>query len=227
MCPVDQTTSPIVRRVGDRQQRLLRLLQQEKTGLTVDELAARLQVTATAVRQHLAALERDGYARMQELRKTAGRPGFVYVLTAEGDALFPKQYPWFSSLLLRALREKMGTEELGSFMRGLGGEVAAGLEARMAGKTADEQLGVLMQLMNELGYDARLMTSEAGQPEMVATNCVYHALAREHPEVCNVDYELMERLTGRQVVHTECMVRGGQACRFQFVSPAESKTENN
>lgn len=226
MLPLEQTSSPLARRVGDRQQRLLRLLQQEKSGLTVDELAARLEVTATAVRQHLTALERDGYVRMQELRKTAGRPGFVYVLTAEGDALFPKQYPWFSSVLIRALQAKVGSEGLASLMRGLGAEVADSLTARMAGKTEDEQLGVLVEVMNELGYDARLTTTLNALPEVVATNCVYHALAREYPEVCHFDYELMERLTGKQVAHTECMVRGGRACRFQFLDRPKLKEES-
>jgi DeoR family suf operon transcriptional repressor len=225
MLPLEQTTttSPLARRVGDRQQRLLRLLQQEKSGLTVDELAARLAVTPTAVRQHLAALERDGYVRMQELRKTAGRPGFVYVLTAEGDALFPKQYAWFSSVLIQALRAKVGSEGLASLMRGLGGEIADSMAARLAGKTEDEQLALLIEVMNELGYDARLTTTLNAQPEVVATNCVYHALAREFPEVCHFDYELMERLTGKQVTHTECMVRGGRACRFQFDPPKKKE----
>lgn len=225
MLPLEQTTTPLARRVGDRQQRLMRLLQQEKSGLTVDELAARLEVTATAVRQHLAALERDGYVHMQELRKTAGRPGFVYVLTAEGDALFPKQYAWFSSVLIRALRGRAGGEGLASLMRELGGEVADSLMARMAGKTDDARLELLIEVMNELGYDARVNTTLNAQPEVVATNCVYHALAREFPEVCNFDYELMQRLTGKQVVHTECMVRGGRACRFQFVTLPKSKED--
>jgi predicted ArsR family transcriptional regulator len=217
------TTILHARRVGGRQQQLLRLLQREKGGLTVDEIAARLEVTATAIRQHLAALERDGYVHMQELRKTAGRPGFVYVLTPQGDALFPKQYPWFSLVLLSALKERMGPEALAAFMRALGGEVADSLAARMAGKTEEEQLAVLIQVMNELGYDARLTTQGNGPPEVVATNCVYHLLARDHPEVCHFDYELMERLTGQHVVHAECMVRGGQACRFQFFPQPKSK----
>jgi predicted ArsR family transcriptional regulator len=98
MLPLEQTTTSLLaRRVGDRQQRLLRLLQQEKSGLTVDELAARLAVTPTAVRQHLAALERDGYVRMQNCATADGLA--LFMLTAEGDALFPKQYAWFSSVL--------------------------------------------------------------------------------------------------------------------------------
>jgi predicted ArsR family transcriptional regulator len=108
-------------------------------------------------------------------------------------------------------------------MRGLGGEIADSMAARIAGKTEDEQLALLIEVMNELGYDARLTTTLNAQPEVVATNCVYHALAREFPEVCHFDYELMERLTGKQVTHTECMVRGGRACRFQFDPPKKKE----
>ena len=54
------------------------------------------------------ALERDGYVSKTAPRKTGGRPQNVYVLTEEGTNLFPKQYSWFSKLLIQTLREEVG-----------------------------------------------------------------------------------------------------------------------
>jgi predicted ArsR family transcriptional regulator len=52
-----------------------------------------------------------------------------------------------------------------------------------------------------------------------AYNCVFHALARAHPEVCRFDLAFMEAASGRPVQHLECLVRGGHACRFRLGSP--------
>lgn len=209
-----ETEHRVVKGVGERQQKLLLLLQRDKSGLTVDELAERLSITRTAVRQHLAVLTRDGYVDQQTLRKTAGRPGHVYVLTLAGDALFPKQYSWFSSAMLHELRREHGSAGLALFLRRLASSVASGLDARVRGLSPAERVAALAQLMNELGYDARAVSAPGAPDEIVATNCVFHDLARDFPEVCHFDYELAEKLTATQVRHPECMVRGGKVCRF-------------
>lgn len=200
--------------VGERQQELLLLLHRDKSGLTVDVLADRLSITATAVRQHLAALTRDGYVRQQALRKTAGRPGYIYALTPAADDLFPKQYSWFSSMMLHALRQQLGSPGLESFLRQLAVSIATGLDTRVQGMPAPERVAELVKIMNELGYDARAVSSPDAPARIVATNCVYHDLAKDFPEVCHFDYELMEKLTGSPVRHPECMVRGGKVCCF-------------
>lgn len=209
-----ETAHMVVKGVGERQKELLLLMQRDKSGLTVDVLAERLSITRTAVRQHLAALARDGYVSQQALRKTAGRPGHVYALTPAGDDLFPKQYSWFSAMMLNALREQLGSPGLESFLRRLAASVASDLDARVQGMSASERVAELAKIMNELGYDARAVSSPDAPARIVATNCVYHNLAKAFPEVCHFDYELIEKLTGSRVQHPECMVRGGTVCCF-------------
>lgn len=199
--------------LGERQQAILRLLQREKDGLTIEDLVARLAITRTAVRQHLAALERDGYVRKEGLRVTGGRPGLVYSLSPAGNELFPKQYSWFSALVLERLRGSMGADGLAAFMRELAAEVAAGLAPRLEGKGPGERVEEVARIMNELGYDARVVEQD-GLPCIVASNCVYHHLAGEFREVCEFDLGLLESLTGARAGHPECMLRGGKVCRF-------------
>lgn len=211
-----------VEALGERQQAMLRLLQRERDGLTVEDLVMRLSITRTAVRQHLGALERDGYVRKEGLRVTGGRPGLVYVLTAAGNELFPKLYSWFSALLLERLRERLGADGLAAFMRELAADVATGLEPRLAGMGPRERIEEVARILASLGYDARVAAEEAA-PVIVASNCVYHQLAQEFREVCEFDLGLLERLTGYRAEHTECMVRGGRVCRFPLLPSKEEK----
>jgi predicted ArsR family transcriptional regulator len=203
---------------GERQRALLQLLHRNKAGQTADEIADQLGITRTAVRQHLAALERDGYVgRRREARKTAGRPGLLYELSAPGRELFPRKYSWFSSLLLRSMRDQQGETGLSDHLR----EIAAHLAAEVATDPAlepDERIEILAKLMNELGYDAQSGRDPAGNAEVRAWNCIYHHLAEEFPALCDFDIALIGGITGRQVEHVECMVRGGSCCRFRLTA---------
>lgn len=218
-------SAPAVQTLGERQQAMLRLLQQQKEGLTIEGLVASLAITRTAVRQHLATLERDGYVRKEGLRTSGGRPGYVYSLTPAGNELFPKQYSWFSALVLERLRAQLGHEGLAVFMRQLAADVAAGLAPRLQGQSPDGRIDELIRIMNELGYDARRLGG--APPGLVASNCVYHHLAQLFPEVCEFDLGLMESLTGTRARHPECMLRGGHVCRFLLEPAGNTSPEEN
>lgn len=203
---------------GKRQQDLLKLLLKHKEGLSKDELALALCITRTAVGQHLTALELDGYVGRGDERKTAGRPGRTYVLTGRGSELFPKQYTWFSGVLLQALKDERGSEGLSLWLRDIAGTVARSLEPRVAGLTDQARLDEVVRIMNELAFEAQAVPSPEAPAEnaIEASNCIYHELARSFPEVCQFDVALLSRLTGQDAIHSECMVRGGGVCRFRF-----------
>ncbi|MFA5530713.1 MAG: hypothetical protein WDA11_08600 [Thiohalomonadaceae bacterium] len=90
--------------------------------------------------------------------------------------------------------------------------------------TAEEQdqqrLARLLDTMNRLHYQARPDTSRG--LGITASNCVYHDLVREHPEVCEFDLELLSTFMDMDVEHVECTARGGRVCRFAF-SPKPTK----
>jgi predicted ArsR family transcriptional regulator len=206
---------------GATQKRILMLLLDNKDGLTVDKLVDQFGIGRTAVSQHLVSLERGGYIRVGKLQKTGGRPRKVYVLTDTGVNLFPKQYSWFSALLLQTLLDEFGPDRLTAYMRNLGQRLARKALPRLAGKRAPDRVAEVVQIMNETGFDARVTASQGDDviPRIECKNCVYHDLARDYPQVCQFDLGFLSTLMGLQIEHQDCMVRGGRACRFRFVPP--------
>jgi predicted ArsR family transcriptional regulator len=204
--------------LGLRQQQLLTLLLQNKFGLTVEDLSKGLRITDNAVRQHLTALERDGMVVKGETQSTGGRPEQLFVLTTAGLELFPRHYSWFAELLIGSLREEQGTdavrERLGSMGKAVGRQVAT----RLAGaKDRAERIRALSEIMRELGYQSGSVDpANEKLPAIEATNCVFHSLAQRYPEVCHFDLALMSEVVNCDVIHDECMVRGGHVCRFKF-----------
>lgn len=199
---------------GPRQQQLLKTLLEHKSGHTVEELSKLLGITRTAVNQHLLALERGGYVVKDKLTKTGGRPGYTYVLTPRGYDLFPKQYAWFSRLLLDSLKEELGEEGLECYLRKLGSELSANLKNQMRGDSIEERLVEVAEMLQELGYDAYPDETEERQPALTAHNCVYHDLAKTHNEVCQFDITLLSSLLNADIEHKTCMARGDHCCKF-------------
>jgi predicted ArsR family transcriptional regulator len=208
--------------MGTSQQQLLTQLLERKLGATVDELMASIGLSRTAINQHLTALERDGFIEKTAPRSSGGRPQRVYVLTEAGTNLFPKQYSWFSKLLIQTLREEFGEEQAARYMYNLGVKKSADLIPRLVGKNRRERIDEIVKIMNETGFVARTVQPTGAEkiPQVECKNCVYHDMSKDYPEVCRFDIGFLSGLMGAEVEHQSCMQRGGQSCRFRFIPPA-------
>jgi DeoR family suf operon transcriptional repressor len=202
--------------ISSRQQQILDLLLNHKTGLCIDEIAGKLSISRNAVQQHIDKLERDGYVRTGMLNKTAGRPVRVFVLTEAGINSFQKQYAWFSELMLTKLSQEMGSEALQRYLHDLAESLSQGLLPQFAGRKEEERLAELIRIMNELGFKAKLEAADGGPPSIDAFNCIYHDLAQKFQEVCEFDRTLIKALLGRDIDHLECMAKGGGVCKFRL-----------
>jgi DeoR family transcriptional regulator, suf operon transcriptional repressor len=202
-------------------QEVLNQLLEHRAGATLDELVDAIGLSRTAVNQHLMSLEGEGLVSKTMPRKTAGRPRHVYVLTEDGANRFPKQYSWFSKLLIQTLREQMGEEKLSEYMYDLGVKLSADLIPRLVGKNRAERIAEIVKVMNEAGFVAKTMAPGDAEklPQVECRNCVYHDLSKDYPEVCRFDIGFLSGLTGAEIDHLSCMQRGGQTCRFRFNFP--------
>lgn len=210
--------------MSDTRRELLRHLLHEKAGLTVDELSRRLGISRSGVQQHLANLERDRLVHEVTTRNTGagGRPSRVFALTDRGLESFPRQYALISTMTLKALSQTAGEGALPALLEKVAEELFHGLRHRVEGKEGSERLEAVVEILNELGYEAE-RGPDGGS--VSAVNCVYHHLAREVRDVCRLDIELLSRLTGKEIGHALCMADGDGECLFRLVDPAEGRAE--
>lgn len=203
--------------LGIRQKELLNLLLKYKTGQTVEELSSRLEITRNAVRQHLAALGNDGLVARGLTRPSGGRPEQLYMLTEKGKELFPRQYSWFSELVIESLREEVGAVGLRKRLDAMGSRVAARLRGQYPKlKSRREKVAKLSEIMGQLGYRTGDEGAAGDALAIEADNCVFHDLALRNPDVCQFDLALLSGFTDSRVDHEECMAKGGHICRFRF-----------
>jgi len=206
-------------RVGSRQQQILKLLLENRAGLKIDEIATALDISRNAVQQHFTALERDGLIQAGVLNKTGGRPVRSYILTEAGINSFPKQYAWFSELILTDLKNEMGSEAFQRYLHRLGNNLSQSLLPQFEGKQTDQRIEELQKVMDSLGFKTTNLSDPDKQEHVIeACNCIYHDLAQKHEEICEFDRTLMSSLLDKNIEHEECMAKGGAVCRFKIIN---------
>lgn len=205
----------MMRNLSQRQSEILEALR--INALALEEIAEALHVSRTAAQKHLEKLLHAGLAQEERQEKTAGRPRIVYCLTDKGRELFPRRYSWFTDHFLSTLKKDMGPQKTVELMHSLARDMGKSDAVKLAGQSLSEKTAAIVAVMNEIGYEARAeeMKSKT-EAEISACNCVYHHLAKNHKEVCEFDIELLKTLSGADVELTECIVRGGQLCRFKI-----------
>ncbi|HLH74647.1 MAG TPA: HTH domain-containing protein, partial [Chloroflexota bacterium] len=92
-------------------QRILHLLKRSR-GLTAQEIARELGITAVAVRKHLDRMQEEGLILLSTRAALRGRPALVYALSESGEALFPQRYDQLLVDVLEDITLLEGEEKL-------------------------------------------------------------------------------------------------------------------
>ena len=181
--------------------------------MTVDELAAALDLSGNAVRPQLALLERDGLVERVGVRRGASKPARVYALSRDADLLYSHAYVPVLTELLHVLSSRLGTDEFDALLREVGGRLMAG-HARPTGD-ARQRADAASGLLNSLGGLARVEQQD-GTLVIRSDGCPLAAATQQYPEACNAMESLLSEFTGLRVM--KCCDREERLrCCFELV----------
>lgn len=202
------------------------ILELKRAGsMTTKELAAVQDISGTAVRQILNALQADGFVDARAERRPQGRPCYVYALTQKGHELFPDAYDALAMELLETVRELGGEEMLKSVMEKQSAKKEERYRLLMRGRSLAEKLYQLRELRDNDGYMAEVDRGSS-KPALLEHNCPVFRIAKVHPEICRQEMELMERLLGIPIDQTHHILDGEHYCRFEVGGAAPLAIES-
>lgn len=201
-------TNWLERLLGHTQAKLLRLLRRPPQ--TVTGLSQALGVTDNAVRNHIAALGRDGIVeQVGTQRDTGGKPATTYALTEEGEELFPKAYAVILGALVEEIARSDGPEHAVELLRRVGTQAGSDLGA---GTDASGRVAQAAAALRTLGGDVEVQPAPGGW-RIQGFGCPLSAVTAKHPQVCALAQALVEQIT-RQPVTERCDRTGRPRCAF-------------
>ena len=186
-----------------------------------DELAALLEVTASAMRQHLTALEAEGLVTHHQVKGSPGRPKHVYHLTAAADGLFPKAYGELTTELLDYVQEADPALVESIFAKRRQRRIE-GARARLAGKPFAERVTELGRILDEDGYLAEVeplgedAAGDGGGFRIVEHNCAILSVASKYGLACSSELEFIRAaLPDADIDRVKHMMAGAYVCAYE------------
>ena len=194
-----------------------------KGALSVEQLAAALDVSKVCVRRHLNLLESDGLIEYEQEHLERGRPRFVYRLTEKAGFLFPRNYDEFASeVLLQVLRE-FGEAGLQRVLQGRADALIEIWQGNLNGLSLDERVKALAKLISEKGYQAETRKLKDGSYRLRQRNCPTEKIAAAHPHLCEQELRVYQTALGCEVIRDCRITEGSTMCEFHIV-PNNGKT---
>lgn len=189
-------------------------------GLTVDDIASKLELTPNGVRAHLTGMERDGVVRRAGRRRGTTRPSSVFELTAEVQQLLSGAYVPLLLQLVRLFTSEWPAADVGRLMRKAGKGLAVEVRiAAVATGSLSSRAKAASDLMNDqLG--AVTHVDENGHLIIRGASCPLAALTGTHPAVCLAMESFVAELVGNAAVRECCDRSERPRCCFEISARA-------
>jgi predicted ArsR family transcriptional regulator len=204
----------------------------KRTGsATIDEAAGALFIASMTARQHLLGLERDGLVQSDRVRRSNGRPHFVFYLTTKGDEMFPRRFDLLAGILLD-LAGSLSAQDIDGLtpeekrsllvMRAAD-RLAEDFRFPVEGRSLEERVDQLTGVLHRIGGFAEWRKVPEGY-EVRDYNCVFARLLASQSDGCLGHLRLITHLLQWPARH-EVFVQGRVQCCRYVVSPDATGAE--
>ncbi|HSM17906.1 MAG TPA: winged helix-turn-helix transcriptional regulator [Gemmatimonadales bacterium] len=182
-------------------------------GLTAKELAAKLGLSLNATRHHIRELEADGLLVYEREQRGVGAPVFVYRLSRQGEALFPRRYEQTLTELLDHVVEREGRAGAVRLLERHFDQLQRKLVLELDGVSAPRRLAVVAQVLSQEGFMAESEGSgESGT--LREHNCALRSVAERFPELCAAERRVLAEVLAAEVERRTHLLGGCAACEY-------------
>lgn len=202
--PIDQVVIDLLRR---------------EQGLTVHALIARLEVTATAVRQRLDRLVQVNIIERRKELIGRGRPQYKYFLTTIGMRLASASYADLAWALWREVMDLSNPQLRQRVLKRVAQRMGEQIRSRVpVDGSLSERMGAVVSVFGERKVPAGLHDIDQ-LPVLQLHACPYPELAEQdsHRTLCTLEQEMISEAIGEAVQLDRCRLDGHSLCQFRPV----------
>ena len=184
--------------------------------MTVEDLSRAIGISSVAVRQHLEVLEAEGLLGSRTERRPIGRPRRLFHLTDAADELFPKNYSGLAQMILEHLELSGGAERVDEVFRARRLRMEADARPHVEGLDLEARVAAVAGIQDQAGYMAEWEPVEDGSYILREHNCAICKIARRFPQPCARELQLIQDLTGADVVREQHLAAGDATCTYRI-----------
>ncbi len=208
MHTVDAAPSPPQRRVLTALKR--------RGEATADELATTLKISSSAVRQHLSALRSAGLVAARQERGQPGRPADRYRATELTEPLFVSTANSLSVELLGHIEEE-DPELVNRIFDRRRRRLVESTKDEVSGKSIDEQVRFLTELLDEQGYLADSEKIDDNHYRVNLHSCAIWPVASRYQQACTTELDFLRDLIPDAAVERVAhKTSGAHTCAYEI-----------
>jgi DeoR family suf operon transcriptional repressor len=209
--PVDTTDAAL----SDTQRRVLVAVKRHGEA-TADELAATLEISSSAVRQHLSVLRSADLIAARRERGQPGRPADHYHATERTEPLFETTDGDFSIELLGDI-EAEDPELVDRIFERRRRRLVETARDQLTGKPIDERVSAVTDLLDAQGFLADFDKLDDDHFRINLHNCPIWTVANRFRQACNSELDFLRELipdaTVQRVTHKTA---GAHTCAYDI-----------
>jgi DeoR family suf operon transcriptional repressor len=195
--------------------------------LSVSQLVLQAGVTATAVRQRLNRLLREGLIQRETVSGARGRPSHKYKLTDKGRRSAGANFADLAVALWQEIREIKDVEVRRGLLQRLSKRLAGHYAQQIQGESLGERMESLAAMFSARQipfevHDTAVSTENRSLPVLNAHACPYPDLAEQDQSICAMERLMFSELLGENVKLANCRLNGDSCCTFEPANPAIS-----
>ena len=189
---------------------------------TADELAATLQISSSAARQHLGILRSAGFVTARRDRGQPGRPAERYRATDLSEPLFTGDDGALSAELLGHVAAE-DPELLTRVFDRRRHDLVERAAPELDGKPLDDRIDTLAELLDDQGYLADAERLDDDHYRINLHNCAMWSVANNFDEACTSELRFIQDLVPdtsvERLTHKTC---GAHTCTYDIrATPAD------
>jgi len=203
---------------GKTRRSIVKLLKTEGA-MDAAQVAARLGLTAMAVRQHLYRLQREKLVTAEERPVPLGRPAKHWQLTRKADRLFPDAYAEVSVALIDAVGDAFGEAGLKRVLASRYARQRSDYLGRIQPSLPlKEKVQRLARIRTEEGYMAEVKPAGKGAFLLAENHCPICAAATACRGFCITELDLFRSVLGPGVMveRAEHILSGDRRCAYRI-----------
>jgi len=183
--------------------------------VTISELVEFAGVTATAIRQRVNRLMKQGLVVRQAERRGRGRPTHCYSLSPSGERSSGHNCQDLASALWVEIREVKDPEIRRGLLKRIVIRIADKYRGQIQGVGLREKMESLVGLMHERDVPFEVVVDDSQLPVLTAWACPYPDLAEQDRGICSMEKMLFSEVLGESVRLSGCRLDGDNCCTFE------------